>query len=214
MKKILLHSAITFGFIVLDTLLIHFVSDTLSGFYIFASLLFNPFYGAVACAVLPIISYVINPGGGIVILSLMVIIAFAKGLLIGALRKLFHNKKDLIFQIIAGVSGLLLLTCAIILGIEIRDAIAILIFTLIFLISDIIICRISNAELSNSFIKIYLCIGIAEVFSEMLNTIAYYDHFNFLHPIISTLSIAVFISYSVTVLINIFHKIRIQKNPV
>jgi len=212
MKKILLRSAVTLVFIVLDILLSMFTSPA---FFMISSLIFGAMYGGTAAAVVIIGSYILKPDSGYIILILMTIVMFLKGILISAVWKLITNRKQLIYQISAGITALLILISAILTYTEIFYTGIVVIFTLIFLFSDIFIKKISNSEKSGEFIKTYFCIAVAAVISKSLELIAYYDNFDIKivsSALIQTLGISIIQSYLITLILNVYKKIK--KSPV
>ena len=205
MKKIILHTGITVGFIILDVLLILFVPVIPPFFSILAAFLFNPLYGGAANAAHVIIRYIINPDGAYIILALMVIIMFAEGFLIGILWKLIRDRKQLPYQIVTVCIPVLLIIGGLLTATKIKYAVYIAVFTAVFLISDIIIGKISNAEKSGNFIKIFLCIAVMEFITVLLGMFAYYDRFD-IATVIATVSQTLFasagISYIITIIKN------------
>ena len=215
MKKIIPRIAVTFVFIILDVLLGIFTLPPM--FFMISSLMFGAIYGGTAIAVVTIVSYIITPDSGYIILILMIIVMFLKGILISVIWKLINKRAQLQFpyQIAVGVIAIALLISAVLTYTEIFYTGIVVIFTLIFLISDIFIKKISNSEISGEFIKINFCISAASFISKSLELIAYYDTFDFkviAQAIIPTLGIAVIQSYLITMILNLYKKIR--KSPV
>jgi|GEM_PF-7030486 hypothetical protein len=203
MKKIILQSAVTVVFVILDILLmkIH-VPPTL---FLFSSLLFSPLHGGIAGAVITIF----NPNSNYIMLILLTIIVFSKGLLIGVLWKFIHDKKQLPYQITIGIIALLPIICKVNIF-----TVLIVVITVIFLISDIYIAKISNAEKSGNFVRIYFCIAVTTMIAVSLELLAKYDNFDFeviLQNFTDTLLISAIQSYFIVFILNVYKKLK--KNP-